>query len=212
MENNYQYGLWGIVLIMVTIFAWCIFKYLKPKRKIEWRNSGILGAFIIALYVEMYGFPLTIYVLSWVFGVEIPFTHIKGHLWASLLGLGETGVMIEMMIGYLVMLIGGILVIAGWKKVYKTKDKLIKDGIYKYMRHPQYTGIILGTAGMLIHWPTILTLIMWPILVLAYYGLAKKEEKRLERKFGKDYKEYKRKVPMFFPLFKFKRSKLKNYF
>ena len=199
MENINHFGQLGLVLIILTIFGWFIFRFLRPKRKIEWRNSGIFGAFIIALYAEMYGFPLTLYVLSSVFGLELPFGHISGHLWASLLGLGETGAMIEMMIGYLIMITGGLLVIAGWQKIYKPKDELVTDGIYRYIRHPQYAGIILITTGMLIHWPTLITLLMWPILVFAYYGLAKKEEKKIEKKFGEGYREYRNRVPMFFP-------------
>lgn len=202
MENRQWYGQWGMVLIMVTIFVWFIFRFLKPKREIEWRNSGILGAFLIALYAEMYGFPLTIYILSSVFGTNIPFTHLEGHLWSSLLGLGETGAMVEMVIGDFVMIMGGFLVIVGWEKIYRAKDELVTGGIYSYIRHPQYTGILLGTMGMLIHWPTLITLLMWPILVLAYYHLAKKEEKEMEEKFSEIYQKYKSRVPMFFPLLK----------
>ncbi len=232
MEQEQWYGQWGMVLIMATIFLWLIFKFLKPQRKKEWQNSGILGAFIIALYAEMYGFPLTIYILSSVFGIDIPFTHLEGHLWSSLLGLGRDGAMAEMMIGYLVIIIGGVLVIAGWQEIYyskknqalkyeefkvlaesevlklkekafyKTKDRLVTDGIYAYMRHPQYTGIILIITGMLIHWPTIITLFLWPILTLAYYYLAKREEKLMEVEFGESYRTYKSQVPMFFPSFK----------
>ncbi len=202
MENISHYGAWGIIPIILVFFVWFIFKFIRPKKKIEWRNSGILGAFIIALYAEMYGFPLTIYILSSVFGIKLPFGHISGHLWASLFGLGETGAIVEMVIGYFVMIVGGFLVTAGWQEIYKTKGELITGGIYKYMRHPQYTGIILITTGMLIHWPTLITLLMWPILVIAYYYLAKKEEKEMEKKFSEIYIEYKNKVPMFFPSFK----------
>ncbi len=200
MENGQWYGQWGMVLIMVTIFGWLFFRFLRPQKKREWRNTGILGAFLIAFYTEMYGFPLTIYVLSSVFGIDIPLTHLEGHLWSSLLGLGEAGAMAEMLFGYLIIGIGGLLVIAGWKKIYQAKDILVTDGIYKYMRHPQYTGIILVTIGMLIHWPTLITILMWPILVIAYYYLAKREEKELERQFGESYREYKNIVPMFLPL------------
>jgi len=207
MENDH-FGQWGVVLIIITAFIWFIFEFLKPKKKAEWRNSRILGAFIIALYAEMYGFPLTIYVLTSVFGIDISIGHIEGHLWSSLLGLGEVGEMVEMMIGYLIMGIGGLLIIRAWKKIYQAKNGLITNGIYSYMRHPQYTGIILVTLGMLIHWPTFITLFMWPILVLVYYGLAKKEEKEMESKFSVAYQEYKNRTPMFLP--SFKRLRLEN--
>ncbi len=202
MENVNHFGQWEIVLIMLVIFGWFIFKFLKPKKKIEWRNSGILGAFIIALYAEMYGFPLTIYILSSVFGIKLPLNHISGHLWASLFGLGEIGAMIEMTVGYLIIITGVLLVTTGWEKIYRTKNELMTDGIYKYMRHPQYTGIILITFGMLVHWPTLITLLMWPFLILAYYTLAKKEEKKLEKKFGETYQKYKSITPMFLPRFR----------
>lgn len=202
MNNINHYGQWGVVLIVLFIFSWFIFRFLKPKKETEWRSMGIFSAFIIALYAEMYGFPLTIYIISSVFGIELPFGHISGHLWSSLLGLGKTGAMIEMLIGYLIMGIGGFLVIEGWKKIYQAKDTLVTDGIYKYVRHPQYTGIFLITVGTLIHWPTLITLLMWPILMLAYYHLAKREEKEVEEKFGQIYQEYKNKTPMFFSSFK----------
>lgn len=210
MENISHYGAWGIILIILIFFAWFIFRFLGPKKKIEWRNAGILGAFLLALYTEMYGFPLTIYILSSVFGINIGFGHLEGHLWSSLFGLGEAGAMTEMLIGYLVMIAGGFLIVAGWRQIYKTKDTLVTCGIYSYMRHPQYTGIILITIGMLIHWPTIITLLMWPILVIAYYHLAKKEDNEMKKKFGEIYQEYKNRTSMFLPLFK--RSRLKNYF
>lgn len=199
MEETYQYGYWGIVLIMITIFIWAILKFLRPKKTIEWRNSGILTAFVIALYTEMYGFPLTIYVLSGAFGVDLPFTHTEGHLWSSLFGWGEAGVMIEMAIGYAVIVSGIALIISGWKQIHASKGKLVTGGAYTFVRHPQYTGIMLGTIGMLIHWPTLLTFLLWPILTFAYYRLAKREEKEMEAKFGKAYQEYSQKTPLLIP-------------
>lgn len=199
MENVSHYSQWGLVLIMVTLFGWFVFRHVRPRKKREWRNSGLFAAFLVALFAEMYGFPLTIYILSSVFGIDIPFTHIKGHLWATLLGLGESGAMIEMLIGYLIIGIGALLILAGWKKIYQGKGSLVTDGIYKHVRHPQYAGIILITIGMIVHWPTLFTLLLWPVLTLAYYKLAKREEKELEIKLGKPYRQYLQETPMFIP-------------
>jgi len=100
------------------------------------------------------------------------------------------------------MVLGAAFIIVGWKKIHKSEDRLITDGIYAYVRHPQYLGFLLLTLGMLVQWVTFLTALMWPILAVLYYRLAKEEEKELEKKFGKEYLEYKRKVPMFIPIFK----------
>ena len=131
-------GHWALTLIMIVIGTWIIVKYLAPKSWKEWRNVGIIQAFIIALYVEMYGFPLTIYILTTFLGLNIPWLHVKGHLWASLLGLGETSIMIEMFIGLGIVLIGISLIIRGWHLVYNAQQegKQVTEGIYSYMRHP----------------------------------------------------------------------------
>ncbi|MFN4133246.1 MAG: methyltransferase family protein [Candidatus Hadarchaeales archaeon] len=151
----------------------------------------------------MYGFPLTIYIISSVFGASIGFSAAEGHLLANLLArLGiwdlNTGVLVVMMLSTLIILAGFWLIGIGWQKIHKSEG-LVTDGIYAHVRHPQYLGIILITLGFLIQWPTLLTLAMWPILVVMYYQLAKKEELELETRFTKDYQKYKHRVPMFLP-------------
>jgi len=200
-QNTPLGGHWTLTLIMIVIGTWIVFKYLVPKSRKEWRNVGILQAFIIALYVEMYGFPLTIYLLTTFLGLNIPWLHFKGHLWAALLGMGETGAMIEMFIGLSILVMGISLIARGWHLVYsaKQKNKLVTEGVYSYMRHPQYTGIFLALFGQLIHWPTLPTLVLFPFIVWMYYHLAKKEEKAMVEKFGREYEIYMQHVPMFFP-------------
>lgn len=193
------YSQWGAAVFTIVISSVFIFSFL-PLRKKNWKALGITEAFIVALYTEMYGFPLTIYLLTSVLGINIPFIHVKGHLWSTLLGLGESGAMIEMFIGNLVTILGAGLIIAGWKKIYKAKtEDLVTYGVYASVRHPQYSGIVLAALGTFIHWPTLPTLLMLPILIIVYYRLARREEKEMEKKFGETYREYKRKTPMFLP-------------
>ena len=196
-------GHWTLTLIMIVIGMWIVFKFLAPRNWKEWRNAGVLQAFIIALYVEMYGFPLSIYFLTSFLDLDIPWLHMKGHLWATLLGWGETGAIIEMFIGLGIVFVGIALIIMGWRRIYSAQreDTLVTGGVYSYMRHPQYTGIYLVLFGQLIHWPTLPTLLLFPPIVYLYYYLAKREEKAMLEKFGREYERYLEQVPMFFPKF-----------
>lgn len=197
-------GHWELAIIMIVVVSWFLYRYIAPKSLKEWRNAGLVQAFVIALYAEMYGFPLTIYILTSFLGMDIQWLHMRGHLWATLLGLGDTGAIIEMIIGFAFVLSGLIMIFRGWYLIYaaQRKDELVTRGIYQYMRHPQYSGIFLALFGQLIHWPTVLTLLLFPVIVWAYYHLARKEEKTMIAKFGEEYEAYMQKVPMFFPKIK----------
>lgn len=201
MDQASNIGLWQLSIVMVVIASWLLYRYLAPKGWREWTRAGLVQAFIIALYAEMYGFPLTIYLLVGWLGLDIPWAHESGHLWASLFGWGAVGAMIEMVVGYTFVFIGISLLIEGWREVYvATKaQQLATDKLYGVVRHPQYTGIFLAVFGQLIHWPTIPTLVLFPVIVWAYYRLSKREEEKMIEEFGSDYEEYRRNVPMFFP-------------
>ena len=147
----------------------------------------------------MYGFPLTIYFLTSVLPLDIPLVHNSGHLWAPLLGSGPGGQVAEMLIGYAFITLGLMLLIRGWIRIYFDGHRLLTDGIYGVVRHPQYAGIFLAVFGQLVHWPTILTLALAPLIVAAYVHLARREERRMVERFGESYIEYRRRVPMFFP-------------
>jgi len=140
----------------------------------------------------MYGFPLTTFILIWLIG-DVP-GFIQGfHLFGKIGGY----------VGQSFVLIGGLLVLAGWYDVfYGSPDTLQTKGLYSYVRHPQYLGIILATFGLLIHWVTIILSILFPILIYLYYHLAKTEENYLEEKFGEQFIQYKKAVPMFIPRFR----------
>jgi protein-S-isoprenylcysteine O-methyltransferase Ste14 len=189
---------------MAAIASWILYKYVAPRGLKEWRSAGLVQAFIIALYAEMYGFPLTIYLLTSLLEFDIPWLHMKGHLWSTLLGLGDAGAVAEMIIGLAFVLLGLTLIFRGWHLIYEArrKEQLVTHGVYRYMRHPQYTGIFLVLFGQLIHWPTIPTLVLFPFIVWAYYRLSRKEERTMLAKFGEVYKAYMKRVPMFFPRIK----------
>ena len=205
MHASYDYGLWIMVLINVLIFGAFAFSFLRPKRTYEWRSLGVFAAFIVALFTEMYGFPLTIYVLLSLFGQKIgvadPFAHVNGHLLGTLFGAPGWAKLIICQIGGFVMLIGLIVMGKGWKLIHRAQGDLVTEGIYSYVRHPQYLGLFLVTVGMLIQWPTLLTILMWPILMVVYYRLARREERMCEEQFGEGYLRYKERVPAFIPRF-----------
>lgn len=199
------YGNWLAVITSVVLFTF-ILAFVTPIKKKNWRSFGIYEAFIVSLFTEMYGIPLTIYVLSSFFGLPLTANHSQGHLIAALLAIAgvwdlEMGVTIVMAISTVMLFMAGYLVIAGWRQVYGKKEKLVSDGIYSIIRHPQYLGLIIVVTALLIQWPTIITAAMWPILTFAYYRQAKKEEKDLKKRFGKEYYQYRQRVPMLIPRF-----------
>ena len=199
--NNPNAGMWPLAILMIVVASWFFYRYAAPKGWKEWSRAGLVQAFIIALYAEMYGFPLTIYLLTGFLGVDIPWRHESGHLWATLLGYGRSGQMIEMLLGYMFLFVGASMLIKGWREVYvaSREGRLAQEGLYGKVRHPQYVGIIIALFGQIIHWPTIITVTLFPVIVAAYVVLARKEERRMLEQFGETYREYQRRVPMFIP-------------
>jgi protein-S-isoprenylcysteine O-methyltransferase Ste14 len=203
MATDYAYGHWTLVLGSILLVLFFVSRHIPLKTKLEKRSGGVLAAFVVALFTEMYGVPLTIYLLSSRFGIEIPFTHKYGHLLAYLLtyvGLDILyGWTLVMILSNAMIIIGMIWIIRGWEQVYNSGGELVTTGIYARMRHPQYSGIFLATTGFLIQWPTLLTLILFPFVVTMYYRLAMREEIAVQEKFGDAYRDYRRRVPAFAP-------------
>lgn len=200
----YDYGNWFLVIFNIILFLYFIKSAFKPRTKIDWRTYKIFGAFIVALFAEMYGFPLTIYLLTSFFGnrLGLDFTHNNGHILNTLLGLqGDPHFNILHIASY-ALIIGGLMLLGkSWEVLYKSQKEntLAITSVYKYIRHPQYLAFILIIFGFLIQWPTLITLIMAPILIFRYVRLARPEEKKMLKVFGKEYAAYKARVPGFFP-------------
>lgn len=202
MESNMlqeSLMLWPYAILMIVIASWVLYHFLAPASWRDWASAGLVQSFIIALYAEMYGFPLTIYFLTSVLPIKIPLLHNSGHLWATLMGYGLLGQGIEMILGYAFVVIGLGLIIRGWVRVYFERALLITNGVYSVVRHPQYTGIFLAVFGQLVHWPTLATLALAPLIVLAYVHLARREEKQMIERFGEAYVAYRQRTPTFFP-------------
>jgi protein-S-isoprenylcysteine O-methyltransferase Ste14 len=196
---EYGYGRWLLVLVNVVLFGSFV-STLSFKKKLSRRSASLYIAFITALFAEMYGFPLTIYILTWIFNYTNPLSHMEGHLLAEIVGPSLFFSVIHPITT--IMIFGGVFLVAtGWKNIHSAADKrLVTEGVYKHVRHPQYLGFLLITTGLLIQWTTIPAVVMWPVLVASYYRLAGEEEKEMEQKYGKAYLDYKRRTPMLFPV------------
>lgn len=199
----FGYGFWSLVAANAALFVFFALSFLAPRRRREWRSLGVFTAFVVALFTEMYGFPLTIYALTAVLGSRYPalnpFSHASGHLWITLFGGGAWMSAVVHLVSNALILGGLLLMGAGWRRIHRARGALVTDGVYALVRHPQYVGLFLVTVGMLVQWPTIVTILTWPVLIGAYYRLALREEREAELLFGEGYLCYKARVPMFFP-------------
>jgi protein-S-isoprenylcysteine O-methyltransferase Ste14 len=205
-ETVPAYGLWSLVVINSAVFIFFAFSFIKPKTKLDWRSLGTFSAFVVALFAEMYGFPLTIYLLSGWLQSRYPqtdvFGHDSGHLWYTLMGLeGNPHTNPLHLVSNILILAGFVIIYKAWKVLYMAQQKgaLATTGPYEYVRHPQYAGFIVIMTGFLFMWPTILTLVMYPVLVIIYTRLARQEEQLLCNEFGDAYDKYVQKVPAFIP-------------
>lgn len=195
-------GMWGLALIVTVVVSWLLYRYLAPRSWKEWTRAGVVQAFIIAFYAEMYGFPLTIYFLTRFFGWDLAWSD-GGNLWAQLFGT-EVAHIVAMVLGYAIVFVGAGLVADGWRRIHRARNqsRLMIEGVYARMRHPQYTGLFLIVFGEgVVHWPTIVSLVAFPVIVVAYTLLARKEERQMLAEFGDEYRAYQRRVPMFIPRF-----------
>jgi protein-S-isoprenylcysteine O-methyltransferase Ste14 len=200
-DISFAYGFWSLVLVNIALFIFFILSFLTPVRKREWRSMSVTIAFFVALFTEMYGFPLTIYILTGFLGSKYPalnpFSHASGHLWVVFLGGGPYTLAAVHFISNVLVIVGFWIMWKGWKQIHGAKGELVKDGLYARLRHPQYSGLFLVIIGMLIQWPTIITALMFPVLVFVYYRLAKREEKEVIALFGEEYRQYMTNTPMF---------------
>lgn len=200
------YGLWWLVIINSLVFIIFAFSFAKPQSARDWRSLGAFSAFIVALFTEMYGFPLTIYLLSGWLGSRYPgidfLTHDAGHLLETLFGWrGNPHFGPFHMLSFVFIGGGFVLLSSAWNVLYKAQraGTLATGGPYATIRHPQYVAFVLIMFGFLLQWPTLLTLIMFPILLLVYARLSFNEERDTRARFGEAYTRYAARTPAFLP-------------
>ena len=205
-HGDVAYGLWTLVIVNSAVFILFAFSFFKPRSKRDWRTFGTFSAFVVALFVEMYGFPLTVYLLSgWLArrfpGID-PFGHDAGHLWYTVLGFkGDPHLNPIHLLSNLLVVGGFLLLASAWRVLYaaQREGKVATTGAYSYLRHPQYVGFIVIMTGFLLQWPTLPTLLMFPVLIYVYRRLAVAEERETRERFGEAWDAYAAATPRFVP-------------
>lgn len=200
------YGLWSLVIINSVVFILFAYSFFKPQTGRDWRSFSAFSAFLVALFAEMYGFPLTIYFLSGWLQSRFPgvdwFSHDAGHLLEMMFGWkANPHFGVFHLLSYALIGAGFVLIAAAWRVLFEAQKRrvLATSGAYSYVRHPQYVGFVLVMFGFLVQWPTLLTLAMFPVLVFMYVKLARAEERETLASFGEAYRAYMAKVPAFVP-------------
>ena len=190
---------WFALVLFALIYGVFI-AFIPFYRKSQRKPGAAYLAFVIAYVLEMFGVPMSMYVIAWVAGHRLP----DGILWGHTLNpwIGNWG----MYVGAVVSLTGIALVVIGWQAIhthYWSKERgagqLVTSGIYRFIRNPQYTGFLLITLGMMLEWATLTLLVMWPVLIVIYYRLARREERDMEAEFGDAFVDYRERTGMFLP-------------
>ena len=205
MSDDYGYGLWVLVVVSSLLFIVFAASFFHPRSSRDWRVLGGFSAFVVALFTEMYGYPLTVYLLTGPLGGIVPgvdLSHNAGHLWADLIGWKRDPHVSPFHLASYAFIIGGFwLIAAAWRVLLAAirAGELATTGAYAHLRHPQYTGFVLIMVGFLLQWPTFATLLMFPILLLVYRRLAIREEREVAAQFGEAWDDYARQAPRFVP-------------
>ena len=200
----FNWWLVGLYILLVGVF---LYGLLQPRKATEWRSAGVAQAWVVALYAEMYGLPLTAYLAMGFLGRSQTDaeTHLNGHLWPVLMGFqGDRLIFAQFwftLTGQLLVLGGALLAIFGWRQLHRAVQagELATSGLYRWIRHPQYTGFFLFLIGSAINWPTLITLVTMPVLLIVYFRLARQEERDALATFGARYEEYKARTGAFLP-------------
>jgi len=204
--GSYDYGLWTLVAVNSLVFIAFAFSFARPRNARDWRSFGAFSAFIVALFTEMYGFPLTLYFLSGWLQSRYPqldlFSHEAGHLWQTVFGMTGDPHLAQIHTASNVLILASLILLGvSWWILYRARRRngLATTGPYALIRHPQYLAFMTIMFAFLLQWPTLLTLLMFPVLVYMYIRLARAEERAARVEFGDEYDRYAARTPSFIP-------------
>ncbi|WP_425448103.1 methyltransferase family protein [Dethiothermospora halolimnae] len=194
-----HFNQWGGVIFFVIIYSIALL-FVPFYKKANRKPATAYLAFVLAFAIEMHGIPFSMYLISGIIGKKLP----DGILWGHTLNqhIGYWGMYINIGLSIIAIL----LISNGWYNIYhkywsreKGEGRVVKTGVYRHIRHPQYTGFILLTIGMIFDWANLFMLLFFPIIIYTYYKLAKKEEEDMIKEFGEEYIRYRKKTKMFLP-------------
>ena len=203
--SDYGYGIWLAVIFDSALTIVIAVSFFHPHTRRDWHALGGFSAFVVALFTEMYGYPLTVYLLTGPLAGVIPGvnqSHNDGHLWNDLIGWkGNPHLSPFHLVSYGLILGGFWLIAAGWKVLFEAHKtgRLATTGAYAHVRHPQYLGFIVIMIGFLFQWPTLVTLVLFPVMLVVYRRLAIREERDVRVQFGPDYDVWAEHTPRLLP-------------
>lgn len=156
--------------------------------------SGPFAAYFYSAYGPILNFFNDIPILSWLNSFFLP--HAVRETSSLIINIHE-------IVGAILAITGFLAFCLGACQIYYNKLKkkgVVTQGIYNYIRHPQYLSFMVCSLGLLLLWPRYIVAVMFITMIFAYYFLAQIEERECSEKFGQSYVDYKNSTHMFIPI------------
>ncbi|MEJ8850227.1 isoprenylcysteine carboxylmethyltransferase family protein [Variovorax rhizosphaerae] len=196
---------WSLAFLNTGVFVGFAYSFFKPSTATDWKVFGAYSAFVAALFAEVYGFPLTIFLFRAWLSAAFPdvdmFGHEARHLWWLLWGPSDPHMGALRFLSFAIVFAGFLLLAMAWHALQRAqrREEIASTGPYRRIRHPQYGALIIIMLGLLFYWPTLPSMLLLPLLVVMYVRLARSEEQELIRERGEAWRSYAAATPRFLP-------------